>query len=82
MIGYILRRRRQHFALRIPWHHRGHRLAERLDGIVGIFAGAEHRPRVLQIFLNPLRERVRATEHAPRDPLQILERRHGLAEIA
>jgi len=26
-------------------------------------------------------ERVRATEHAPRDSFQFLERRHGLAEI-
>ena len=25
--------------------------------------------------------RVRATEHAPRDPCRVLERRHGLAEI-
>ena len=26
-------------------------------------------------------ERVRAAEHAPRDPSRVLERRHGLAEI-
>ena len=26
-------------------------------------------------------ERVRAAEHAPRDPCRLLERRHGLAEI-
>ena len=31
--------------------------------------------------LNRKRDRVRAAEHAPRDPLRVLERRHGLAEI-
>ena len=37
--------------------------------------------RVLQRILNPHCGRVRATEHAPRDPRRVLERRHGLAEI-
>ena len=34
-------------------------------------------------FRNPalLVDRVRATEHAPRGPFRVLERRHGLAEI-
>ena len=27
------------------------------------------------------RDRMCATEHAPRDPFRVLERRHGLAEI-
>ena len=45
------------------------------------FAGAERCPRLLQIAHNPPCERVRAAEHAPRDPLRVLERRHGLAEI-
>ena len=45
------------------------------------FAGAECGSRVSQINLNPLCARVRATEHAPRDPYRILERRHGLAQI-
>ena len=31
--------------------------------------------------LNIPHERVRATEHASRDPFRVLERRHGLAEI-
>ena len=45
------------------------------------FAGAERGPFFLQIVLNVNCERVRATEHAPRDPHRVLERRHGLAEI-
>ena len=45
------------------------------------FAGAERCSRGLQIALNPHCGRVRATEHAPRDPRRVLERRHGLAEI-
>ena len=36
---------------------------------------------MLQIILNPFCERVRATHHAPRNPLGVLERCHGLAEI-
>ena len=44
-------------------------------------AGCERGSRVLQITLNEYCERVRATEHAPRDPFQFLERRHGLAEV-
>ena len=28
-----------------------------------------------------LHERVRATEHASRDPFRVIERRHGLAEV-
>ena len=31
--------------------------------------------------LKRLRERVRASEHAPRDPFRLLERRYGHAEI-
>ena len=31
---------------------------------------------------NSLRDRVRATEHAPRGPFNFLKRRHGLAEIS
>ena len=45
------------------------------------FAGTEHGSRELQGNLNPFCERVRATEHAPRGPFDILERRHGLAEV-
>ena len=37
--------------------------------------------RVSQISLNLNCERVRATEHAPRNPCRLLEHRHGLAEI-
>ena len=44
-------------------------------------AGVERGPRVLQMALKRLRERVRASEHAPRGPCRLLERRHGLAEI-
>jgi hypothetical protein len=35
----------------------------------------------LQIILNRRGERVRAAEHAPRDPFRVLERRLGLVEI-
>ncbi len=45
------------------------------------FAGAEHASRVLQIALNIHCERMRAPEHAPRDPFYLLEPRNGLAEI-
>ena len=34
-----------------------------------------------QIVLHYLCVRVRASEHAPRGPFRVLERRHGLAEI-
>ena len=34
-----------------------------------------------QEMFNLLYERVRATEHAPRGPFRVLERRHGFAEI-
>ena len=44
-------------------------------------AGAEHGSRVSQMIIYPRRGRVRATEHAPRDPFRLLERRHGLSEI-
>ena len=44
-------------------------------------AGAERASRVSQFVLNPHCDRVRATEYAPRDPFQFLERRHGLAEL-
>ena len=39
------------------------------------------RKRVSQSFLNRRCERMRASEHAPRDPFRVLERRRGLAEI-
>ena len=44
-------------------------------------AGAERGPRLSQRFLNPHRGRVRSTQHAPRDPSRVLERRHGLTEV-
>ena len=34
-----------------------------------------------QLAFNRSCDRVRATEHAPRDPFRLLECRHGLAEI-
>ena len=45
------------------------------------FAGVEHGSRVSQIALNIHCERMRAPEHAPRDPSRVLEHRHGLADI-
>ena len=45
------------------------------------FSGAERGSRSSQRLLNIYCERMRATEHAPRDPCHILERRHGLSEI-
>ena len=42
---------------------------------------AERGSRFLQCFLNFFGERVRTTEHAPRDPSCVFERRHGLAQI-
>ena len=46
------------------------------------FAGAERDSRaVSQCLLKSHCERVRATEHASRDPSNVLERRHSLAEI-
>ena len=45
-------------------------------------AGAEYGSRVSQINRNRRDERVRAAQHAPRDPFRVLERIHGLAEIA
>ena len=44
-------------------------------------AGAEDRSRDSQTLLSRQSERVRATEHTPRDPFRVLERRHGLAKI-
>ena len=35
----------------------------------------------LQVFLNPFCERVRATEHLPRDRFYLLQRHYRLAEI-
>ena len=43
--------------------------------------GIERGSRVLQFVLKSLYERVRAAEHAPRGRFQVLEQRHGLAEI-
>ena len=51
------------------------------DGAQLASPGAERDSRYLQIALNVHCERVRAAEHAPRDPFRVLERRHGLAEI-
>ena len=57
------------------------------DGKLGIplrrrrFAGAKRRSRVLQIALNPGCGWVRNAEHTPPDPIRVLERRHGLADI-
>ena len=45
------------------------------------FAGAERGSRVSQFVFNPCCCRVRATEHAPRDPFRVFERRHSLADI-
>ena len=42
---------------------------------------AEGCSRGSQVVLNVYCERVRATEHLPRDPFRVLERRHGLAEM-
>ena len=50
--------------------------AVRGDGV-----SAEDGKRFSQIVLNGLCERVRAAEH-PCGPHRVLERRHGLAEIA
>ena len=47
-----------------------------------LFAGAEYCSRPSEGFLKIHCERVRAAEHAPRDPFHVLERRHGFAEIA
>ena len=44
-------------------------------------AGVEHVLRVLQSILNPFCEWVRVTEHAPRDPFNVLVRLHSLTEI-
>ena len=57
----------------------------RLDSFtegLDVFAGGERCARVSKRVLNPSCVRVRATEHALRDPNRVLERRHGLAEIA
>ena len=48
---------------------------------LGLLGGAERGSRVLQGSLNSFCDRVRAAEHAPRDPFRVLERRHGLADI-
>ena len=45
------------------------------------FAEAERSSRGSQRFLNPRCNWVCDTEHAPRDPIRLLERRHGLADI-
>jgi len=45
------------------------------------FAGEERGSRLSQIALNLHCDRVRATEHAPRGPFYVLERRHGLAVL-
>ena len=50
------------------------------DGVSWARAGRS-RMRGFQTPLNRHCERVRAAEHAPRDPFRLHERRHGLAEI-
>ena len=45
------------------------------------FAGLERGSHVSRIPLNHRCERMRAAEHAPRDPSRALDRRYGLAEI-
>ena len=45
------------------------------------FACVENFSRVSQVALNIQYERVRSAVQAPRGPLRVLERRHGLAEI-
>ena len=45
------------------------------------FAGTERDSRVSQVDRNALCGRVRTTEHAPRGPFDLLERRHCLADI-
>ena len=45
------------------------------------FAGTERGTRVSQKITNRLCHRVRAAEHAPRDPIAVLACRHGFAEI-
>ena len=44
-------------------------------------AGAERSSRVSQGYLDRPYARMRATEHAPRGPFHVLERRHSLAEL-
>ena len=39
----------------------------------------ERGSRFREAVLNVLRDRVRAAEHAPRDPVRLIERGHGLA---
>ena len=60
--------------LRVPERRRGHRFGERL-------AGAKRGSRVSQSALKIRYERVRAAEHAPRGPFQLLELRNGFVEI-
>jgi hypothetical protein len=49
--------------------------------LLPVFAGLEHGSRVSKIALNCSCERVRATEHATRNPYRVLERRNCFAEI-
>jgi len=44
-------------------------------------SGAERGSRDLHVALKYRRERVRATQHAPRGSFRLLKRFHGLAEI-
>ena len=48
---------------------------------LGLLGGAERGSRVLQGSLNSFCDRVRAAEHAPRDPFRVLERLHSFPEI-
>ena len=57
-------------------------LLERFQRLAEVaFSRGEYGSRLSQAFLHVHCERVRASEHAPRDPLPLLERRHGLAEV-
>ena len=49
--------------------------------LLSVFAGLEHGSRQFQILLKRHCERVRATEHATRNPYRVLERRNCFAEI-
>ena len=55
-------------------------LTYQLPGTGGV-SRARSAARVAQILSHPFCERVRATQHAPRDPFSVLESRHGLVEI-
>ena len=55
--------------------------AARAPAWLGRVERRERKSRYFEAVLNIFCERVRASEHSPRGPFRILERRHGLAEI-